>query len=228
MDIEHPATSRRGFMGRLAAAASLLGFGVPAEAAAQRRRPQPERGSNAPEFEEWLKGITGKHRQVFDATSVNEGAMLGYTRTWLATIKETYNLDDKDLTAVIILRHASIPLAFENPIWEKYKLGESYTLTDPATKAPAIRNYFARVNEGELDRPDMAVEKLLERGVKIGVCNVALSNRSRRIAKAMSLDADAVRKEWIANLFPGIIPVPSGVLAVHRAQEHECTYLYCG
>ena len=37
-------------------------------------------------------------------------------------------------------------------------------------------------------------------------------------------------KRWVMakNLLPGMAIVPSGVLAVNRAQEHGCTYCYAG
>src|SRR5260221_519337 len=33
-------------------------------------------------------------------------------------------------------------------------------------------------------------------------------------------------KEWLSGLLPGIQPVPSGVWAVGRAQEHGCAYCF--
>src|SRR2546427_4287085 len=36
-----------------------------------------------------------------------------------------------------------------------------------------------------------------------------------------NLDAAQVKQDWIANLLPGIVVVPSGVLAVSRAQERS-------
>jgi intracellular sulfur oxidation DsrE/DsrF family protein len=119
-------------------------------------------------------------------------------------------------------------LAFNDTIWSKYKFGETYKITDPVTKEPAVRNPWANVKPGELMYDDMAFDKLLARGVKIGVCNVALQGRAGRAADAMKLDKDTVRKEWAANVLPGVAIVPSGVLAVHRAQEKGCTYCYAG
>jgi intracellular sulfur oxidation DsrE/DsrF family protein len=37
-----------------------------------------------------------------------------------------------------------------------------------------------------------------------------------------------VKKEWIAGLFPGIQVVPSGVMAVARAQEFGANYIFAG
>ena len=215
-------TDRRGFMGRLAATAAFLGLGGATPALARSR----SGASDNPEFEAWLNGITGKHRQVFDAVSPNDDFAAAFTRVWLATTKETYGLEDRDLSGVIVYRHSAAPLVFGDAA--KYKFGETFKFTDPLTKAPAVRNIYAHVKPGELMFDDMALEKLLERGAKMGVCNVALTHLSGRSADAMKMDKAEVRKEWIAGLLPGVVVVPSGVLAVHRAQEHGCSYCYAG
>ena len=62
----------------------------------------------------------------------------------------------------------------------------------------------------------------------IGVCNVALTVYSGAVAQNMNLDAAQIKQDWIANLFPGIVVVPSGVLAVSRAQEKGCAYCFAG
>jgi hypothetical protein len=41
-------------------------------------------------------------------------------------------------------------------------------------------------------------------------------------------DAAAVKKDFLANILPGIQPVPSGVWALGRAQEKKCAYIFCG
>jgi intracellular sulfur oxidation DsrE/DsrF family protein len=220
-------TDRRGFMGRLSGLAAFLGLGS-APAVLSAATGTPSRASASPEFEAWLDGITGKHKQVFDAINVNDGSAAGFARTWMNTTGETYGLQDRDLSGVIVVRHAAMVLAFNDTIWSKYKFGETYKITDPVTKEPAVRNPWAYVKPGELQSDDMALDKLLARGVKIGVCNVALQGRAGRAADAMKLDKDMVRKEWAANVLPGVMIVPSGVLAVHRAQEKGCTYCFAG
>jgi intracellular sulfur oxidation DsrE/DsrF family protein len=155
---------------------------------------------------------------------VNDGFPLGYTRTWMATMKETYSLTDKDLSGVLVVRHMGAILGLSSPIWAKYKLGEMFKVNDPQTKAPAVRNPYAFVKPGELMSDDMAVDKLLEHGAKIAVCGFALTVLSGMAAGAAKMDKDAVKKEWVAGVIPGIVVAPSGVLAVHRAQEKGCTY----
>jgi intracellular sulfur oxidation DsrE/DsrF family protein len=212
-------THRRGFLGRLAAgAAAFTAFGATGvrEAAAAVEQPGPPADA-------WLNGIKGQHKQFFDAVSVNEGFPFAFAMTYLNTMGETYKLTDKDITAVVGLRHFSIPLAFNNDIWKKYKLGEFAKVEDPATKAPAIRNPYAYVKPGELMFEGMAFEKLAARGVIFTVCNVALTVLSGMMTPAGG-DKAKTYAEWKAGLHKGINIVPSGVLAVGRAQEKGCTY----
>ena len=134
----------------------------------------------------------------------------------------------RDITAVIGLRHFSIPLAFNNDVWAKYKLGEFFKITDSATKAPAVRNPYAYAKEGELMFPGMALEKLQARGAVVTVCNVALTVLSGVTAQAAGLPKDTAMQDWLLGMFPGVFVVPSGVLAVNRAQKKGCTYCYAG
>lgn len=221
LDFSRLTTPRRGFLGGLAAAA----LGVTGFAGSLAAAPSPRRASNNPEFEKWLDGITGKHRQVVDGVAPADGFPLIMTYVWLMTQRDTYGLEDADLSAVIVVRHSGIALALADDVWNKYKLGEHFNITDPATKAPALRNPFAHVRPGEFQPfPDAAADKLLARGVKIGVCNVALTLNSARAAQRLGMAKEDAKKEWLAGLLPGAAVVPSGVLAINRAQEHNCTY----
>ena len=212
---------RRGFFGRLAAGTAALAA-TPAALEAQWTE-APAAGAD-----DWLARITGTHRQYFDAVSVNDGFPLGYAMNFLDTMGQTYKAPDKDITAVIGLRHFSIPLAFNNDVWAKYKLGEFFKITDSATKAPAVRNPYAYANEGELMFPGMALEKLQARGAVVVVCNVALTVLSGVTAQAAGLPKDTAKQDWLLGMFPGVVVVPSGVLAVNRAQKKGCTYCYAG
>ncbi len=216
---------RRGFLGTLAAGAAavgITGLGAPYRLAAKSLR-LPSDDS----FEAWLTKIAGKHKQVFDAPDHHEGMPLAWARVFLSTNNEG-GTPDSDLCAVVILRHSAIPVAMEDRLWGKYKFGEQFKVTDAATKAPSVRNLWHNPKPGELPFPDMAVEELQKRGVLFGVCNMAMIFYSMQMGKAMNMDPAEIRKDWISGLLPGIQIVPSGVLAVNRAQEHGCTYCFAG
>ena len=216
---------RRGFLESLAASAALgiTSLTVPLRLTAE---PKSQPGEN-PDFEAWLSKIKGKHRQVFDAPNPNNGYPLAWARVFLSTNNEV-GTPDSDVCAVVVLRHDAIPVAMEDALWAKYKFGEMFKVTDQATKAASARNLFWKPKPGELPFPDMSVDQLQKRGVLFGVCYMALTVYSNIVSKNINTDAAAVKKDWVAGILPGIQIVPSGVLAINRAQEHGCSYCYAG
>jgi intracellular sulfur oxidation DsrE/DsrF family protein len=218
---------RRGFLGSIAATTAVGVAALsssPMELLAQKGKPD---ASNNKEFEAWLKKIKGKHRQVFDATAPNEGMPFIWPRVFMMTNKEV-GVPDNDVTTVIILRHDAIPFALDHPMWEKYKLGEFFKIEDKATKAPAVRNTYYHPKSGELMMDSFAIDELQKDGVLFGACNMAIKVLGGIVAKSMNMDPDVAVKDWTAAVLPGIQIVPSGVLAVNRAQEHGCAYCYAG
>jgi intracellular sulfur oxidation DsrE/DsrF family protein len=216
-------TPRRGFLGTIAAAAAAgLASLTPLRLEAKPRGAST--GGADAAFETWLNRITGKHKMVFDAPEVNGGMPVIWPRVWLNGNNENYGTKDTDNTAVVILRHSSIPLGMRDEVWMKYKLGEAFSIKEG--DAPATKNIFAKVMP--LPLPGTGVEALLASGVMFGVCNVALTVYSAMVAQKMGMDAAAVKADWVAALLPGMQVVPSGVLAVARAQEKDCSYCFAG
>ncbi|MEP6690110.1 MAG: hypothetical protein ABJD07_03075 [Gemmatimonadaceae bacterium] len=214
-------THRRGFLGRAAGAIALLAAGGVRGASAET----PTAADGSP-GDEWLAKITGKHKQFFDATTINEGFPFAFAMTFMNTNKLAYGLNDKDLTAVVGLRHFAIPMAFSDEIWKKYKIGEMLNVKDKSTGQPAERNIFAHPKDGDLMTPDMAVDKVMARGAMVTCCNVALTVLSGARAPVAGVTPQQALDDWKAHIFPGVVIVPSGVLAVNRAQEKGCTYCF--
>jgi intracellular sulfur oxidation DsrE/DsrF family protein len=220
-------TPRRGFLARAAAASLALGFTGSLALPARDARAEPG-GRGADDVENWPGALTGKHRQVFDAVSPNEGFSLVWSHIFLLTNAEASRIPESELNDVVVLRHGAAVLAFTDPVWKKYRLGEMTGVKDPATKAPAQRNPFFHPRDGDLPFPQASLDKLLARGATIGVCNVALGVLSSQRASVIGVTPEDARKEWEAHVIPGITIVPSGVWAVNRAQEHGCSYCYAG
>ena len=109
-------------------------------------------------------------------------------------------------------------------MWRKYKIGETFKIIDPETKAPAVKNPFLRPKPGVLLVEDMALDRLLANGVVFGACNVALQVQSKMLAANAGVSAEEAAKEWAANIVPGVTVIPSGTWGVNRAQEGGCTY----
>jgi len=211
-------TARRGFLGRLAAGAAAIGLSsVPSSLAAESPAASPD-----PALDAWLGKIKGKHKMVFDVTEPNGGFGVIWPRIYMNTMQATY--PGESVTPVVILRHAGIPLGMNDALWAKYNLGDMFGIKDGA--APATKNIYASITN--LPLPGLGTTELLKSGVLIGLCDVALTVYSAGAAQKMNMTGDAVKKEWIAGLLPGIQIVPSGVFGVARTQELGCAYCFAG
>src|SRR2546430_17580679 len=93
--------------------------------------------------------------------------------------------------------------------------GGALIATPPTAKAPAVRHPLLRLKPGDVPIPGMGTDELLAKGVLIGVCNIALTLNSMRVAKDMGMQAEAIKKEWVANLLPGELVEPSGAEPVN-------------
>jgi hypothetical protein len=201
---------RRTFFGHLGGAV-VLGFAGLVSRSSQAQTPAAR--SDGPN---WPGTLQGRHKQVVDAFEPNSGFPLAFAYTFLAP--------NESATAVVVLRHGAFPIALENAMWEKYKIGESFKIIDPETKAPAKKNPFLRPKAGVLPIDDMALDRLLARRVVFGACNIALQVQSKMLAGNAGVSAEEAAREWAANVVTGVTVIPSGTWGVNRAQEAGCTY----
>jgi hypothetical protein len=207
-------TPRRGFIRRVASAMAL---GLAGLTPANAQSPAPMDGPN------WPGPLKGRHRQLVDAYEINDGTPLEWAYTFLAT-NPSPGAGIVAATAVVVLRHAALPIALGSDMWRKYKIGEAFKILDPETKAPAVKNPFLNPKPGVLPIEGMAVDRLLADGTVFGACDVALKVQSKMLAGNAGVSADDAAKEWAANVVPGITILPSGTWGVNRAQEAGCTY----
>lgn len=211
-------TARRGFLGRIAAFAAGLTVAAPAALSAETS----SAGLSAdPALDAWFGRIKGKHRVIFDTPEPNGGMAAVWPRIYLNTMAATY---PGEATAVVILRHAGIPLGMSDALWSKYKLGETFNIKDG--DVPAVKNPYATITG--LPIPGLGISELLKSGVLVGLCDVALTVYSSGAAQKMNMDPAAVKAEWVAGLLPGVQIVPSGVLGVAHSQELGCNYIFAG
>jgi len=224
------SSSRRDFLGKLATGAAALGT---VSFAPFQAKAMPEvHDHEFADSEEWFKKINGKHRIVFDATQPHEMMPFAWPKVFLLTNAAT-GTPEKDCSVVVVLRHDAIGYALQDELWAKYKLGELFKANDPLTKAPATRNPFWKPKEGDFKVPGIGnvaigINELQSSGVLFCACNMAITVYSAVVAGMMNMDAEAVKKEWMAGVLPNIQVMPSGVWALGRAQEHGCSYCFAG
>jgi hypothetical protein len=209
-----PVQNRRSFVSVLASLAGVAALDRPAAAQA------PARAAAAPWDLTWFDAFKGSHKQMYDYGTWELGEdtrPLRFVKNYLDTYRDVFGLQSPDVnTAVGVSRAIAINLS--DAMWQKYKLGERYKITDPATKQPAVRNIF-------LSDGDISVKAMQARGTAFWQCNVALTLVSQQLAQAAGAPAADVRTELIANLNPGVHLVPSHVMAIGIAQEHGFTYM---
>jgi hypothetical protein len=220
---------RRGFLGSIAAGAAAVSIAAlaPLQINATTLSGSYKETSDP---DEWFNKIKGRHRIVFDVTHPAGIFPFAWPRVFLVTNQGT-GTPANECGVVVILRHNAIGYAMDSKLWEKYKFGELFKADDPATKAPAVRNPFWMPAKGDFKVPAfgeiaIGINELQADGVMFCVCDTAMTVYSAVVAGKMNMDAAEVKKEWTAGLLPGIMPVPSGVWAVGRAQEHKCSYCF--
>lgn len=222
------AASRRQFINTLAGSAAV--FGLSSFITPEEQEFYREFSPDDPEA--WTSKIKGRHKIVFDATQPHGIYPFAWPRVFLMSNKAT-GAQEKDCCAVVVLRHAAIPYAFDHAVWEKYRFGEVFQAMDPKTGDPSLRNPFWKPVKGDFRVPGIGevaigINELQENGVLFSVCSAAITVFSNTVADKLNLPPEDVKTDWMKSLLPGIQPVPSGVWALGRAQEKGCSYIFAG
>ena len=203
-DLLYPSP-RRNFLGRLAAGTAALGLTalLPATACAAEKR----------------RRRIG-HDDAAASTEPSESPGTLKTKTWPSMRSRSTRVSPRlrlHLHAPLRigdavagdgghdLRHGGFPLALTDAVWAKYKIGAAMKIMDPSTKAPAERNPFFNPKPGSLEIHDMAIDKLMAKGVLFGACNVALHFLSAKFAPVADVTPEVALKDWTAGSFRGYV-----------------------
>lgn len=177
--------------------------------------------------EDWFEKIKGKHRIVYDGSQPHNGFPIIWNWAFYLTNNGT-GTPDEDMTAMTVLRHNAIPIAFTDRLWQKYPLGKVFEV-NTSSGEPYNRNPYYDPQEGDFPMPQIeGIKRMMERGAMFCVCDLAMQVYSGIVSTQMSLDPKEVYEDWVSGLLPGIQLVPSGVWALGRAQEHGCGYIFAG
>jgi intracellular sulfur oxidation DsrE/DsrF family protein len=218
-----PQTSvpRRGFLFRLSQAAaglSALSIAVPrAHAAATSAAP-----NLADDPDAWINRLTGEQKTMIH---VHQYFMTGLVdaRTMLANARDSYGVPESQNSIAVVTHGAAIQGLFRDDVWQQFTLGAHYKVNDPKTGAPATRNIYLNPQDGEPS--DAAVLGLMQRGVTFVVCNVALRNLSKRLARE-GTTPEAVYEQLASGLVPGTFIVPDMFVSIQRAQKRGIAYIF--
>ncbi len=225
-----PPVQRRSFLTRvgLGATAFAAAFGGASTAEAEtpgNARWQP----TLHEIDDWMDKVPGKHRMVFDTTTPESlGMALLFSNNYYNANQTGYGLKDSDLAVIIVARHDSTPMAFNDAIWAKYgvPISKKNGFVDPKTKEAPTSNLYNASNYGDsLANRGNQIDAAAKRGLQFAVCQVATRAYARAIAMATNGDADKIFNELLANLVMNSHPVPAGIVAVNRAQERGYAFV---
>jgi intracellular sulfur oxidation DsrE/DsrF family protein len=192
----------------------------------------------------WLTEVKGTHRVLFDFPQHKNGFPLLHIFNYLNTYATAYNAAAGEVGAVGTFygagAQASIALAFNDTIWEKYALGAYAGLKD-ARGAFYTRNVFNRPAPQDLHvlmqavgtpmipalagaMPAIGIENLQKMGTKFILCQNALGIWALELEARGKGTAEDIEKALRANLLPGVTVVPAMVIAIDQAQEAGIGY----
>ena len=227
-------THRRGFLGRMlgaAAAFGAVGAGQSAEA-------------QTPGHDDWIKGVKGTHRCLFDFPQHKNGMpqlhILNYLNTYATAYKTTPGQVGAVGTFYSMGQQSSIPLAFNDEMWAKYGIGEYLGLKDAAGK-PYTRNVFNKPTEADAHlmmaaiqsppipalagaMPGLGLESLQKMGTTFLLCANAFGGWCAELEARGKGKAPELMKDFQANMLPGVIMVPAMVIAIEAAQKAGIAY----
>ncbi|MBV8333525.1 MAG: hypothetical protein JO192_12365 [Candidatus Eremiobacteraeota bacterium] len=158
----------------------------------------------------------------------------GYVPTALGGMKNAFNgyqfgfgIPADRIGMVACLHGTANAFAYNDAMWTKYKLGESFGFKDPGGGVVSTNIFYharsqattaADPNDPTSMYQDATLEALQRRGLIVMICHTAAAEQARSLA-AQSGSASDVLSELLANTVPGVTIVPSMVAAVGILQN---------
>jgi intracellular sulfur oxidation DsrE/DsrF family protein len=216
-DNDRQSSRRRFLAGGAAAAAGLV-------AASTRRLEAAERQlSGATDHDAWIERMAGEDRFLFDASDHRDGRLLGLIHHYYDTHRDSYGLSEREVSAAGTLYGTTIFFGLTDAMWAKYPLGAAIgdeTLRhNPWRTAPVVRGKVV---------PTAGIESLQQRGAVFLLCYDGLKTRSRQVAAQVGREAPDVLADMEAHVLPGVVVVPSVIVAIQRAQRRGVAYYRVG
>lgn len=218
------SANRRRFVTRMAALVGAAAL-VPSTAAHALDSATSPSVTPGDEPEAWLTALNGKHRQLFHSHDKWRNGM-SYAKRWVDLYGKEYGVPARDLNAVLAMHGKTGSATYGDAAWDKYEIGKLFDVSDPTTKAPARRNIFLADDAAE---DDPGLHSTMMAGVTVLTCRTALRGFAKWMAASKKYGtADEIERDLTASLVPGVILVPTMIVALGRAQEHGCAYVYTG
>jgi hypothetical protein len=212
--------NRRQFLGSVAALSAAGAFFPPALGA---ETPEPE-PSSADWDMSWRDRVRGPFRGVFDSPVVNEGAGLWRAADWKKTVADVYRAKDKDVSAVLVIRHEAIPMIMQHAFWERHEIGKDLKLNDSSGNPVTYNPYLSREESSGAGWRSATLDSFLQSGGIVLACNYAFGFMVHKEAKKAGIENAEARAQVLPQVIPGIIIQPSGFFAAIEAQRAGCHF----
>ena len=216
-----PSVPRRGFLFRLSQATA----GLTALLLDSRRLQATPLAVSRPapgDPDAWMSRLTREQKVMIHVHQYIMTALVD-ARNMLANARDQYGVPEEQHSLAVITHGPAIQGLLGDGLWQRLALGEFYKVNDPKTGAPATRNIFLQPQDGE--PADAAIADLMRRGVTFVVCNVALKNLSKRLARE-GANPESIHQELSAGLVPGTFLVPDVFVSMQRAQKRGIAYIF--
>lgn len=232
--------SRRSFVSQAAAGLAALGIAAEAAPSAQAQLVWTGPEWKLAEFHKLVNHPAGI-KQVYDVAQIHNGVFRNNIKNSLNGLQYGFDIPKDQIKVVAALHGPANMVNYGDAVWSKYKIGEWLNVIDPATGKPAVRNIFytsrqpvtAASFRQSPDDPnsvyqDISVQTLQARGVQFLSCHTALEEQSRVLVHRnhLSQPPEAVVKDLLANVLPGVLVVASMVAAIALLQaQGRYTYI---
>lgn len=175
----------------------------------------------------WTKKVTGKHKAMFDVPEIRDGVGIFRAGIWGQQYTDVLKLAPGDLSTVIVIRHAAIPLAMTSEFWATYGLGKELKIKDDKGKKWTMVNPMLSTPSTNLKSPTSAflLDRQLANGAIALGCNLAFRQMVSLVAAKDKLSPAEARTKAKSFLVPGVIMQPSGIFANVMAAEAGCAFV---
>jgi hypothetical protein len=171
----------------------------------------------------WTAKVTGKHKAMFDVPEISGGGGVMRAAIWGRQYTDVLKLTPADLSTVIVIRHAAIPLIMNQAFWAEYEVGKEEKLKNDEGKTMKTNPVLA-VDDSK-PASYLMLDKQIANGAIALACNMAFAGIVSMVAKRDKLKNPEAREKAKSYIVPGVILQPSGIFANVMAEEAGCVFV---
>ena len=171
--------------------------------------------------------VKSPHKQVFPATSPsvqNNSNQSLYLHMQFAMNGFAFSLPGgpQHIATLGVLSGSAVLLGLKDDVWHRYKLGTRVGLAPTNIYYTARSNLDLNVSPNDPNGiyQDASAQAVLKRGGAFFLCHHALTYQAAQCSVNGGQSIDEVLKDFMANVLPGFLIVPSGVTALQLAAEN--------